>query len=101
MYGQEKKKGRRSAALFMDFVHIIIGALVVVLAVLTFVNPEQNKMLLPAIFALAAALNLFNGVHKFRRSGRDGKAKAAAAAQLFLAFLLIGITIVSAVSIWR
>ncbi len=101
MYGQERKKGRRNAPLIMDAVHIVIGVLVVLLAVITFLNPEGNQILLPVIFALAAALNVFNGIYKFRISGRSSAKKAAAAAQLLLAVLLIAVAVVSAISIWR
>ncbi len=101
MYGQERKKGRRNAALVVDAVHIVIGALIVLLAVITFLNPEGNQILLPVIFALAAALNVFNSVHKFRISGRSARRKAAAAAQLLLAVFLIAVAVVSAISIWR
>ena len=100
MYGQEKR-GRRNASLVMDAVHIVIGALIVLLAVITFLNPEGNQILLPVIFALASALNIFNGVHKFRTSGRSAGRKAGAAAQLLLAAILIGVAVVSAISIWR
>ena len=89
MYGQEKRKGRRNAALVMDAVHIVIGILIVILAVITFLNPEGNQILLPVIFALAAVLDIVSGK------------KAGAAAQLLLAALLIAVTVVSAISIWR
>ncbi len=101
MYGQERKKGRRNAALLMDAVHIVFGALIVLLAVITFLNPEGNQILLPVIFALAAVLNVINGIHKFRISGRSTRKKAASAAQLLLVLLLILVAVISAISIWR
>ena len=85
----------------MDVVHIVFGALIVLLAVITFLNPEGNQILLPVIFALAALLNVINGIHKFRTSGRSWRRKAAAAAQLLLAVILLAVAVVSAISIWR
>lgn len=85
----------------MDLVHIVIGILIVILAVITFLNPEGNQVLLPLIFILAAILNIFNGIHQYRTSGRSMKKKAAAIAQLLLALVLIAVSAVSAVSIWR
>ncbi len=70
MYGQGKKKNPRSATLLMDWVHICIGLLIVILAVIAFLNPEDNRVLLPVIFLLAVILNVFTGVHKYRQSGR-------------------------------
>ena len=101
MYGQERKKGRRNEALLMDVVHIVFGALIVLLAVITFLNPEGNQILLPVIFTLAAVLNVVNGIHKYRISGRDTFRKAAAFGQLFIALLLLAVAVVSAISIWR
>lgn len=100
-YGQDRKKGRHNASAVMDAVHIVIGSLIVLLAVITFLNPDGNQVLLPVIFALAAALNVVNGFHKFRISGRSARRKAVAAAQLLLALFLIVVATVSAISIWR
>lgn len=101
MYGQGKKKNPRSATLMMDWVHICIGLLIVILAVIAFLNPENNRFLLPIIFLLAAVLNVFTGVHKYRQSGRDKKKKASAVLQFILAVLLLAVMTVSAISIWR
>ncbi len=101
MYGQGRKKGNRNAALIMDAVHVVIGALVVILAVITFLNPEGNQILLPVIFVLAAILNICNGVYKYRLSGRDTAKKAASVWLFALAAFLIVVAVVSAISIWR
>ena len=101
MYGQEKRRNSRSTVLFLDWVHIVIGVCVVALAVVIFLNPEKNQWLLPAVFCLAAAMNLLNGLHRYRQSGRDKRKKAAAAAQFVIAVLLAAVTVISAISIWR
>ncbi len=101
MYLQEKRKNPRSAALFLDCVHVVIGILTVVLAVITFLDPEENRFLFPVFFFLAFALNGFNGIHKYRQSGRDRKKKRMAVVQLLMAVFLAVIMIISAVSIWR
>ena len=101
MYGQGKKKNPRSATLLMGWVHICIGLLIVILAVIAFLNPEDNRVLLPVIFLLAVILNVFTGVHKYRQSGMDRKKKAAALVQFVLAAVLFAIMAVSAISIWR
>ncbi len=101
MYGYEKRKESRNAGLIMDMIHIIIGAMIVILAVITFLNPEGNQILLPVIFALAALLNICGGLYRFRISGRSGSRKAAACGQLVLAVFLVLVAAVSAISIWR
>ena len=54
IYGQDKKKSPRNAALILDWIHIVIGFLVVLFAVIAFLNPEDNRILFPLIFLRAA-----------------------------------------------
>lgn len=85
----------------MDWIHICIGLLVVILAVFAFLNPEDNRFLFPIIFLLAAVLNVINGIYRFRLSGREKKKKLAAVMQLILAAVLVAVMVVSAITIWR
>lgn len=101
IYGQERHRSPRNITLIMDWVHIILGALIVVMAVLAFLNPEGNMFLFPLIFLLAALLNLLNGIHRFKQSGRDKKKKALGIGYLVIAVLLLAISVISGVSIWR
>ncbi|MEW4413097.1 DUF6637 family protein [Clostridium sp. AN503] len=101
MYGQEKKKNPRNTALMLDLLHIVVGVLVVVCAVLAFLNPEKNQFLFPVIFCLAALLHGVNGWHKLQTSGRDKKKKAGGIALCIIAGVLLIVGILSAVSIWR
>lgn len=101
MYGQEKKKNPRSTALMMDLLHIVVGILVVICAVLAFLNPEKNQFLFPVIFALAALLNAVKGWHKLETGGRDKKKKAGGIALCLIAGILLIVGVLSAVSIWR
>ena len=40
----------------LDMVHIIIGIVIVVMAVMAFINPTENMVLFPLIFFAAAIL---------------------------------------------
>lgn len=100
MYIRERGKNLRNASMMVDFIHIAVGILIVVLAVISFLNPEDHMLLLPAIFFLAGALNLINGIYKIRLSGREKKKKAAGMGVLLFGILLFALTIISAVSIW-
>ena len=101
IYGQDKKKSPRNAALILDWIHIVIGFLVVLFAVIAFLNPEDNRILFPLIFLLAAVLNLVNGVYQYRQSGRDKKKKAGAVVPFVIAGFLLIVSVISAISIWR
>lgn len=100
MYIQERGRNLRNASMMVDLIHIVVGILIVVLAVISFLNPEDHMLLFPAIFLLAGVLNLINGIYKIRLSGREKKKKAAGMAVLLFGVLLFALTVISAVSIW-
>ncbi|MCI8887469.1 MAG: hypothetical protein HFG70_05210 [Hungatella sp.] len=101
-YGQYgKRRSPRNTILMLDWLHIIIGVLVVVMAVIAFIDPEHNMILFPLIFLLAAVLNGVNGIYRYRQSGRDKKKKVLAIGLLLIAVFLLIMTILSGISIWR
>lgn len=100
MYGREKRRNIRNTAIVMDVIHIVIGIVIVILGVISFLNPEGNMVLFPAIFLFAAVLNFINGIYRIRQSGREKKKKLSGVALIGLGLLLIFITMVSAISIW-
>lgn len=86
----------------LDGLHIVVGILVVICAVLTFLNPDKNDFLFPVIFWLAALLNFVNGWNQFQSGGGHNKKKIAAGAALWtVAVFLTVIGVLSAVSVWR
>lgn len=100
MSGIERRRKVRSESIALDVMHIVIGIMVVVLAVIAFINPEENLFLFPAIFFLAAFLNLVTGRYRLGKSGRDRKVKASAVLQMLFGAALLVLTGISAVSIW-
>lgn len=96
----ERGRNLRNASMMVDLIHIVLGIVIVVLAVISFLNPEENMLLFPIIFLLAAVLNLINGVFKIRLAGREKKKKVPGIVILLFAFLLLFLAVVSAVSIW-
>ena len=77
MFGQGPRgRNGRSLEVFLDLLHIVVGIVIVLLAVVSFLNPENNLVLFPVIFMLAAILNLVNGWVKIRQGGRDKKKQA-------------------------
>ena len=100
MAGQEKKRNPRSAALILDLLHIVIGILVVICAILAFLDPEGNSILFPVIFWLAALLNGIVSGFRLKMSGHDKK-KQAGSGQCLLAVILTILGVLSAISIWR
>lgn len=97
---QNKKKGPVDAARILDYTHIGIGIIIVVLAVVSFLNPEGNMALFPLIFLLAGIMNLMSGLYHLRECGRDKKKKISAVAGTVIGALLVLLCIVSGISIW-
>ncbi len=105
MYGQgtrgRNSRSSRNLGFFLDLLHIVIGVMIVTLAVLSFLNPDNNLALFPVIFMLAAVLNLVNGWVKIRQSGRNRKKQAAGIGVLLFGIVLVTLSAVSALSVWR
>ena len=96
----DKKIHGRNNALMIDIIHIVTGILIVLLAVLTFLNPEKHLILFPIVFFLASVLNIMNGIYKIKQSNREKKKKLNGFGHIVIAVLLIVMTVVSGISIW-
>ena len=79
----------------------MIGILVVICAILAFLDPEGNSILFPVIFWLAALLNGIVGGFRLKMSGHDKKKQAGGVVQCLLAVILTILGVLSAISIWR
>ena len=101
MAGQEKKRNPRSEALILDLLHIVIGILVVICAILAFLDPEGNSILFPVIFWLSALLNGLVVGLRLKMCAPDKKKPAGGAVQCLLAVILTILGVLSAISIWR
>lgn len=100
MAGNEKRRKVRGTTAALDTMHIVIGIAIVLMAVVSFVNPEEYMIFFPVIFLLAAVLNLVTGNYKLRRSKRNQRQKITAIGQMIFGSLLAILAVVSAVSIW-
>ncbi|MCC8025144.1 MAG: hypothetical protein LIP16_07560 [Clostridium sp.] len=96
----QRGRGERHSGIFLDGIHLILGIAIVILAVLSFMNPEGNLMLFPLVFLLAALLNAISGVFELKTWGRDKKKLRGGILQIVLAVGLGALGVLSAVSIW-
>ena len=101
MFKTEKRKNLQNAAFLLDMVHIMIGLIIVVLAVVTFLNPEDHMLMFPVIFFLAAVLNLIRGSYQLKENRRHKKKKLTGFLSVAVGILLILLCVVSGISIWR
>ena len=58
---QEKRKKSANIAFALDMLHIVVGILIVIFAVLAFLNPDENRILFPVIFLLPMAMTAIAG----------------------------------------
>lgn len=100
MPGKERRRRVRGESMALDTLHIVIGAAVVVMAVISFINPEEYMFFFPVIFLLAAILNLVTGKYRYKRSVRNQKKKISSALQRAFGGALAVLAVISAVSIW-
>ena len=101
MHGNRRNRNPRFGQLLVDVVHILICVLIVILAVLTFLDPAGHTMVYPVIFFLAAVLNGIEAAGKLKRNNRGKKQLAAGISFSFVAVILLVLTVVSASSVWR
>ena len=100
MFAQDKKKNPRNTAVFLDVIHIVLGIVIVVLPVITFISPEDHMMMFPLIFFAGAALNLITGAVHIR-GVHEKRIRRTGYFQTVLGVLLLLLTMISAISIWR
>ncbi|MCI9105677.1 MAG: hypothetical protein HFG56_08435 [Lachnospiraceae bacterium] len=101
MTNQDRRKNPHNEVMILDLMYIIVGILVVICAVLAFLDPEKNQFLFPVIFWLAGLLNGVSGWYKLKNSGRDRKRKLGGISLCLCAGILVLIGIASAISIRR
>lgn len=99
MHGQSRR-GERRLGMFFDMAHLVLGIAIVILAVLSFINPEGNHMLFPLVFLLAALLNAISGLFELKTCGRDKKRFRMGIFHIFICAGLGLLGVLSGISIW-
>lgn len=100
MMKQGIRTGIDTAEKRLDIVHIVIGTVIVVMAVLAFLDPVKNMVLFPFIFFFAGLIYLITAIFLFRISDHDRSVILRGAAQLGAALALFVVTFIAAVGIW-
>ena len=97
----EKKRGPKNGAMVLDVLHVALGLMIVILGVLTFLNPENHMLFFPVIFFLGSVLNFADGVYTRSLAARGRRNRKAGWVTLLVGVLLLGLSVLSALSIWR
>ena len=97
---QRSNYSPRKYGTVLDWIHIVTGVIVVILAILAFTNPAENMILFPVIFFMAAFLNLTTGWFYLKMYPRMKKKRASGAGYLISGALIFILCIISALSLW-
>lgn len=84
----------------VDALHILICFLVCIMAVFAVTDPQRYSFLFPLIFLMAALLSLLTAWYTLITHMRNKRKVLESAVYFFIAFILIVLFVVSAISIW-
>ncbi|MCI8466291.1 MAG: hypothetical protein HFI63_10665 [Lachnospiraceae bacterium] len=103
MYVNRTKKNPYTRQTVFDVLSAIVGLAVIAVGIVSFIEPEKNAWLFPIIFLLAAAFQCLLGIPRMaggygRKSGRR---KALGISLFFLAGVLVILSVVGALCLWR
>lgn len=100
MFMQEKKKQTRNTVLLFDLAYITMGVVIILLAVLAFLNPEENRILFPLIFFVSTVMYGMQSRNLYVKCKKEKKNKLGVFALLCVAVALFLVGMVSAWSLW-
>ncbi len=92
----------RGTTKYLDILHIVLGVVIIVMAVMAFTSPNENMVLFPLIFFAAAVLKIASGVTVVMHVSpdQDRKTHLRGSMQIAAGVIILGIGFISAVSIW-
>lgn len=98
-YSPGRRPGRKT--ILSDILIIVLALVIVALTVVVFILRGQYDVLIPVIFALGAVMNSIHALHCFSRDENRKRNISGTIFSLVFCVLLIVVTIISAVAIWR
>ena len=80
----------------MDIFHLVLGVVIVILAVMAFIAPEEHHAFFPLIFFLSAILSIVSGFWGLMNAGRNSRKKLTATGSLLFGLAVLAVGVVSA-----
>lgn len=86
---------RKIIRTILDILNVLLGVGVVVLAIMAFINTDNNKWMFPIIFMMGCFMNIFTGVKMMATDRRSGGIASIVAAALLavisiMSYIVIG-----------
>ena len=94
------KKTSRSGVSFWNVLHLMLGIGDVVLFIITMIDTDKNRRLIPIICLVAAVMNGADVIYKIRNLPHGKKNLSGVVWSLFLTILLLGITFFTGVVLY-
>lgn len=94
------KNGARGDYFTQMLITIILGVILVVMAVMAFLNPTENMVLFPLIFFVAAAMRFCNAIYSLINAEHEKKWRSGGMRDMILGILILLLGIVAAVAVW-
>lgn len=89
------KKNAKKRVEFLNVLHIVLGAVLLVQAVIGFISPQKNIRMFPFIFLTGAAMSVEDLIYKLKHLPRGKKSWGGVIFNVFLMLLLIAVTVLS------
>ena len=101
MVGRKTGRNPHKRQFMIDLAHVVIGCVAVAITVFAFFDLDHRMYLFPAVFALAALLNLINGIPRLGGTFRRNPQLKAGIFLVILGVALLAFAAVSAYTLWR
>ncbi len=98
---QQNRNSQRNLDRRLDIIHMVFCVLILAMAALAFINPEENMTLFPLVFFSAALLRLISGGFHVRTDFREGRIRAETVLDFVFGSTIMVIGFISAISIWK
>lgn len=92
----ENRRNPRRTSFAMDVFHLVLGVVIVILAVMAFLAPEEHHAFFPLIFFLSAILSIVSGIWGLMNAGRNSRKKLTAAGSLLFGLAVLTVGVISA-----
>lgn len=101
MYKANRIKNPYLKQIIANIIYVIIAVLIVACGIYALISGEEGRLLYPAVFILAAALNFTDGIPRIFGSGRNTKKKAGGIVLCLVGLVLTAVAAIIAYMVWR
>lgn len=95
---ENRKRSGEKWTIFQT-VHIVVGIVIIVMSIIAFINPNDNRLVFPTIFALAAFLSFMRFMNHMRLYSAEKKQVIYGLIDGFIALFLTVLVIIAVITL--